>query len=269
MSKIKSKSKEYISELEEKIINLSLKLKSKTTQLNSLNLANKKAISKLIHNLKNPIGAVYSFSDMIIEDIDDYSKEKLEKHLHIIKNSATFSIQLLNTIAKYSQLQSPDLKYDLKNLNYINLVNNVIAEFNVMAEEKNSRIETDFPENALFLTVDEAEISLAIRNIINNAIRYSNENSTIKIMIKETSNTVETIINDEGIGISEENLPLVLNDFFVVNTYSNDKQKCIGLGLSIANKIIEHHNGKIIITSVFQKGANVKITLPKNSATLF
>jgi len=264
LPKIKRKSEEYISELEDKIVTLSLKLRNKTNELNSVNEVNKKTIGKLVHNLKNPIGVVYSFSDMIIEDVEDYTTEKLEKHLQVIKNSAEFSLQFLNSIAKYSQLQSPDLKYDLKTLNYINIVTNVIAEFNSIAEEKNIRIETDLPESLPFLQVDEAEISLAIKNIINNAFRYSNEKSTIKITIKENLNTVETIINDEGIGISEENLPYISTNFFVVNTYSEDKQKCIGLGLSIANKIVEHHKGKILITSVLHKGSSIKILLPKN-----
>lgn len=264
LPKIKRNSEEYISELEDKIVTLSLKLRKKTNELNSVNEVNKKTIGKLVHNLKNPIGVVYSFSDMIIEDVEDYTTEKLEKHLQVIKNSAEFSLQFLNSIAKYSQLQSPDLKYDLKTLNYINIVTNVIAEFNSIAEEKNIRIETDLPESLPFLQVDEAEISLAIKNILNNAFRYSNEKSTIKITIKENLNTVETIINDEGIGISEENLPYISTNFFVVNTYSEDKQKCIGLGLSIANKIVEHHKGKILITSVLHKGSSIKILLPKN-----
>ena len=264
LPKIKRNSEEYISELEDKIVTLSLKLRNKTNELNSVNEVNKKTIGKLVHNLKNPIGVVYSFSDMIIEDVEDYTTEKLEKHLQVIKNSAEFSLQFLNSIAKYSQLQSPDLKYDLKTLNYINIVTNVIAEFNSISEEKNIRIETDLPESLPFLQVDEAEISLAIKNIINNAFRYSNEKSTIKITVKENLNTVETIINDEGIGISEENLPYISTNFFVVNTYSEDKQKCIGLGLSIANKIVEHHKGKILITSVLHKGSSIKILLPKN-----
>ena len=68
-------------------------------------------------------------------------------------------------------------------LNYINLVTNVITEFNAVAEEKNIRIESDLPESLPFLKVDETEISVVIRNIINNAVRYSNGDSAIKIII--------------------------------------------------------------------------------------
>jgi len=262
LGEIDKKSKEYISELEEKIVELSLKLKSKTNELNSLNESNKKIIGKLIHNLKNPIGVIFSFSEMMLEDFQDYSSEKMEKHLQIIKNSAGFSIQLLNIIAKYSQLQSPDLELNFKRLNYIELLNTIINEFGVLAEEKKIAIKRNFTENAIFLKVDEEEISLVIRNIMSNAVRYSNENSTITITVTETNNSVETVITDEGIGISEGNLSAIFNEFYVVNTYSSDKQKCIGLGLPIARKIIQLHKGEISVKSNINKGSSFKITLP-------
>lgn len=263
MKKRKINSETYINELENKIVDLTLQLKGETRQLNSVRESNKKAIGKLIHNLKNPVGVIFSFSDMILEDLEEYTPEKLKKHLHIINNSASFSLQLLTTVAKYSQLQSPDLTYSFKSLNYTELVNTITNEFNTMSVEKNIYIERVFLENPILLTVDATEISIALRNIINNAFRYSNNNTTIKITIKENLNTVETIVFDEGIGISEENLTAVFNEFFVVNTYSEDKQKCIGLGLSIANNIIRDHKGAISIKSILNKGTEIKITLPK------
>lgn len=255
-------SEEYIDELEEKIVDLSLRLKSKTNELNSVYELNTKTIGKLVHNLKNPIGIIFSFSEMILGDVENYSSEKLEKHLQIIKNSANFSIQLLNDIAKFSRLQSPNIVFNLKRQNYSELLNNVINQLNKLASEKNIVIIKDFPSTDVFFTFDEVEISQAINNIINNALRYSNENTTVTVTVTENENTVETVIADEGIGISEENLPNVLHEFFVVNTYSEGKQKCIGLGLAIANKIIQHHKGEISVTSTINKGSKFKITLP-------
>ena len=263
MEKSKSELVTYINELEEKIIDISLQLNNKTKELNLINESNRKSTGKLIHNLKNPIGVVFSFSDMILEDIEDYSTDKLEKHLQIIKKSANFSIQLLNSVAKYIQLKSHDYAYTFKSVDYTQLVNGVIREFDSIIVEKNIKIEQNLPKTPIILKLDESEISLVLRNIINNAFRYSNENTTIKITIRENLNTVETTITDEGIGISEENMPFIFNDFFVVNTYSEDKQKCIGLGLLIANKIVKEHKGKISATSIINKGTSFKIIFPK------
>ncbi|MFK5958885.1 MAG: HAMP domain-containing sensor histidine kinase [Lutibacter sp.] len=253
----------YVNELEEKIVDLSLQLKSKSNALNLVIESNNKSIGKLIHNLKNPVGIIFSFSDMMLEDIEDYSTEKLEKHIQIIKNSANFSLQLLTAVAKNAQLHSPKLTYNFKSVNYIDLVTEIINEFSKKASKKNCIVEKSIMKSPINLKIDKTEISLAINHVLNNALRYSNEISTIKITVKENLNTIETIVEDEGIGISKENLSAIFNDFFVVNTYSEDKKKCIGLGLPIACKIMKDHKGTISATSTLNKGSKFIISLPK------
>ena len=263
MAKTEKISKEYIQELEEKIIELSLKLKNNANALNTTQETAAKILGKLTHNLKNPVGVIFSFSEMMLEDLEDYSTEKLRKHIQIIKNSATFSLTFLDTISKYTRVQSPNFTLKTEKVNYSNLVNDLITEFRLKAAEKNIGLEVNLPLNDLFLTLDKDEISQALSAVLNNALRYSNENSTVNISLEKLKNTVETTIIDQGIGISEADLPHIFEEFYVVNTYSEDKQKCIGLGLPLAKKIVELHKGKISVKSIFEKGSSFKLILPK------
>ena len=257
-------SEKYLQELEEKIIDLSFKLKSKSNELNAAIETNSKILGKLTHNLKNPVGVIFSFSEMMLEDLEDYSTEKLEKHLQIIKNSATFSLALLDTISKYSRVQSPNFVLKSERINYTELLSAILNEFKSEASKKNIVVAVKLPENDIFLTLDEAEITQALNSVLNNALRYSNENSTITVTVTELKNTVETNITDQGIGISETDLPNIFEEFYVVNTYSEDKQKCVGLGLAIAKKIVELHRGEISAKSTLEKGSNFQIKLPKS-----
>ncbi|MDP3944769.1 MAG: HAMP domain-containing sensor histidine kinase [Lutibacter sp.] len=263
MAKKEENSEKYIPALEEKIIDLSLKLKSKSNELNAVVETNSKILGKLTHNLKNPVGVIFSFSEMMLEDLEDYSIEKLGKHIQIIKNSATFSLAFLDTVSKYTRVQSPNFTLKTEQVNYVELVKSLINDFRTKASEKNIGLEVNVPSNDIFLTLDRNEISQALSAVLNNAMRYSNENSTIKITVEELKNTVETTITDQGIGISEADLPHIFEEFYVVNTYSEDKQKCIGLGLAIAKKIMELHKGKIEVNSIFEKGSSFKLILPK------
>lgn len=256
-------SDKYIQELEEKIFDLSLKLKSKSNELNVAIESNSKILGKLTHNLKNPVGVIFSFSEMMLEDLEDYSTEKLGKHLQIIKNSATFSLAFLDTISKYTRVNSPNYVLKPEKINYSELVNELINQFKAKAIEKNIDLEVKLPSNDIFLTLDKDEVSQALSAVLNNALRYSNENSTVAISVEELKNTVETTITDQGIGISETDLSHIFEEFYVINTYSDDKQKCIGLGLAIAKIIIEKHKGKISAVSALEKGSSFKITLPK------
>lgn len=263
MAKKEKKSEMYISELEEKIMDLSLKLKSKSNELNAAIESNSKILGKLTHNLKNPVGVIFSFSEMMLEDLEDYSTEKLSKHIQIIKNSATFSLAFLDTVSKYARVQSPNFVLKTQKTNYSELIKSLINEFSAKASEKNIGFAVDIPSNDIFLTLDKDEITQALNAVLNNALRYSNENSKVNILVEETKNTVETTITDQGIGISETDLPHIFDEFYVINTYSDDKQKCVGLGLAIAKKIIEKHKGKISAGSILEKGSRFKISLPK------
>lgn len=264
MVKTEKNSEKYIQELEEKIIDLSFKLKGKTKEIKAAEETTAKILGKLTHNLKNPVGVIFSFSEMILEDLEDYTTEKLEKHLQIIKNSATFSLALLDTVSKYSRVQSPNFVLKSQRLNYTELLAAILNAFKAEASKKNIVMEVHIPANDIFLTLDEAEITQALNAILNNALRYSNENSTISIAVKELKNTVETTITDQGIGISETDLPHIFEEFYVVNTYDADKQKCIGLGLAIAKKIVEHHKGELSAKSTLGIGTIVEFAIPIN-----
>ena len=257
---MKELSQKYITELEEKIIALSLKLKHRSNELKSIEQSNNEQIGALIHNLKNPIGIVYSFSDIILGSIDNYSAEKLEKHINVINKSASYSIKLLNDFGLYNELKSPN--FESEKSNYIEIINNVIGNFNELASKQNITFVKNSSNSAIYLNVNKEKIAVALGNVISNALRFSNENSKITIKIIENEETVDTLISDEGIGISETDLLAVFNPFFVVNTYSNNQQKCTGLGLPIAKKIIDHSGGQISIKSKINLGTTVKISLP-------
>ncbi len=265
MKKNKTKSDKYIEELEEKIIDLRIQLKSEKKSIDLINESHNKLVARLIHDLKNPAGVVTSFSEMILEDIDFYDADKLKKHIGIIKKAADYSILFLNRTSKFLRLKSPKMAYLFSKLDYIDLLNQVVDRHIPLALDKGINIISKSETTSEILMIDSEEMDKTISNIVENAIRYSNENTTITISVTITKNTVETLITDDGVGVCKENIAKVFDEYFVVNTYSNDKEKCVGLGLTMSKIIIEQHQGKIYFKSELDKGAEVKITLPRMS----
>jgi signal transduction histidine kinase len=253
----------YIEELEGKIVDLSLRLKAKDKEHSSLVKGSNVIVGQLIHNLKNPVGVIYSFSEMIEVGGDSIGSEKLKKHINVINKSASFTLALLDSFSIYFNLYNSDVPFDLNVVNLTKLISEILDKFNVIASEKNVAVKTVFPKEKLLLKLDGSRMTLALSNIINNALRYSYDNSEISITIKEYQNRIEIEIADKGIGISEKDLAHIFDPFFVVNTYSEDKKKCIGLGLSIADKIIKRHGGEMIVTSDLGEGSKFRIILSK------
>jgi len=266
-NKIKSEGlledKDSVNELMDEIINLKFRLKRKDNELHAVKLGNQNLLRKLNHNLKNPIGIIFSYAEIMLEDIEDCPPEATKKYLEIIKKSTGFLVQLLNSIASYSSLQSPEMVFCYKKLNYIDLLDRIIDRFRPESIKNRIGIKRNYSSNEVEMSIDADRISKALYNIIDNAFRYSSPKSTITIHVTEKPHTVETVITDEGIGILEEDLPKVFHEFYVVNTYSEDTKKCIGLGLTTANRIVQRHQGKIELKSAIGSGTSVKITLPK------
>ena len=265
MKEKRKNSKKYIEELESEILEQNFQLKVKKVEINSIIQSQKKRMRKLTHNLKNPVGIIYSFSDMILEDIEVYDTDKLKKHVGIIKNAADFSIHFLNQTSKLSNLMFPGEYILFKKLNVVELLNQLINKFDQAALKHKISIKRDFQVEKSMLLIHKEHLLIALSNIISNALRFSFENTTIMISVVESEDSVEIVITDEGIGVGPDDLLSVFHEYYVVNTYSNDKIKCVGLGLTIAEKIIEIHKGSISFESTLDKGSSVKIKLPKDS----
>ncbi len=252
----------YIQELEEKIIDLSLQLKAQSSLISETEAKQHKLISTLTHNLKNPISTNYSFSEMILENAPNYTPDKLEKHVQIIKESSQFAIELLNSFVTFQQLNSTTFNYNFKLNNYTEILNAAVKDLKKNSKKNIDILVEDLAKGPILINIDAEKITLALKQILLNALRFSKKNSKIKIVIETNNSAVLTTIIDEGIGICKNDISEIFDAFFVVNTYDLDKQKCIGLGLTIVKKIITKHNGDISVKSELNKGSIVKITLP-------
>jgi signal transduction histidine kinase len=253
-----------VNDLEEKIIELSLQLKQKNNEVDHLTDSNYTFFSKLAHNLKNPIGSVYSFSELLLENPKDWSQEKLHKYLEIMYDSAKYSISLLNSSSKYYALFSNKLSLVLERVSIVELLNEVIHKIERENTTKILNFNKKFPKKDIVLTVDKNELKLALYNLVKNAVQYSKPDYKINITV-EKSEEVSIKIQDFGTGITNENLKEVFKPFFVVDTYTKNKEKCTGLGLPIAKRIIELHNGAILISSELKQGTTAEIKLPLNN----
>lgn len=257
-------STDYIQELENKIVDLSLELKSIHNILSANKAENQERIRIFSHNLKNPIGVAYSFAEMIADSADNISTEKLTKYIDVVKKSTKYSLEILNSLATINSINSPDFKLNLEKVNYCALLTSVVKQFEKEAYEKNCKISTAFSNNIINTNIDAQKITMVISNLLSNALRFSPNNTTIKISVIEKENAIETTITDQGIGISESNLASIFNDFFVVNTYCENNHKCIGLGLTTVKLILQHHKGKITVNSNLGNGTSVKFWIPNN-----
>ena len=221
-----------------------------------------KVFSIIGHDLRSPLGSIKSILEFLLERDYVRENEELSKILSTVFQSIVsisfLSENLLNWGASWLKGSEPRLKEFLIN----NLIEENINLLKSAAKRKNIVLKNNLSQK-LWVIADEEMISIVIRNLIANAIKFTPTNGSVSVYGKKTSDTeIEISIEDTGIGIQEDVIPVLLDEYNLYTTPGTDKEKGSGLGLSICVQFIKKNNGRLTIESEVGKGSIFKFTLP-------
>ena len=134
----------------------------------------------------------------------------------------------------------------------------------LLAGRKNIRISLDVPRERIEINADAAKIEQVLSNLTSNAIKFSSAGTAIKVSVRATPMTVEFSVEDQGPGIPEEELRLLFRPFSTTSVQATDGERSTGLGLAIAQRIIEGHGGEIRVESQVGSGSKFRVILPRS-----
>lgn len=257
--------KEEQEDFTDKLLELGLKLKAAESQIEALRSNYEKELSKFAHNLKNPVGVVSSFAEML-KGSSSVEDEKSAKYLDVIQSASRFSLDLITSFQEYSTLTNALEAPDLQEVSVIDFISGLISEVSEILKRRNQSIQLKSncsPEAVLNL--DRDLFRIALFNIIQNASRFSEEHTAIQIALDEFEDHITIRISDGGIGISSKDLASLTDAFFTVNTYDVHKEKCIGLGLSKTAIALKKMDATLSFSSQPDRGTKVQIGLKKDN----
>lgn len=210
------------------------------------------------HDLRTPL-SVINTNLFLIENSKDEGKRT--EHLQLLKETLHRLQLILDNMFLMARIDAlPSFVSNPIQLDV--MLHNIVVDCDYLASAKN--IDLKFQQFDILPTINghETQLQTAISNIVENAIQNTESGGWVKIDTTLSNNSVVIKIVDNGKGISEEDLPYVFERFYRVDKYRPSEETRIGLGLSIANTVIEKHNGQITIDSELGKGTTVVITLP-------
>lgn len=217
----------------------------------------KRLTGDISHELKTPLTNIQSHLEAMIDGIWEPTEERLIS----VKEEAERLSSLVSDMQKLNKYDEASIKLKKDNVNISDIICFVIFQFSNLAKSKNIKIE--YEKKNINLYCDKDKITQALVNILSNAIRYSNEGSTIFIEEKLKDNKVIISIEDQGIGISEEDLKYVFERFYRADKSRTRATGGTGIGLTIVKSIVSSHGGEVKLESKLGEGSKFTIILPK------
>lgn len=248
--------------LENKVKERTIELEQSNEKLKKINIEKNKYIGIVTHDLRNPIGNAFSFSDLLIADYFELSPEKHIQYLKIINERCEYSLKLIEDFLDAAKIEAGILDLQLKEYNFCEIISQCITQNQLFSQKKAQKVSLNFDSENLMVKVDRDKIEQVINNLISNAIKYSEPNTHIYILLESNNKELTLTVKDEGRGIPEDELASVFNVFQTTSVKATAQEKSTGLGLAIVKKIVHAHNGQIGAKSKVGVGSEFFFTLP-------
>lgn len=212
------------------------------------------------HDLKTPLARIQGMADVIRENAHLTDTQKLA--LDTISESSEELTEFVASILSLSRIESKEMKLQLRSRDVNQVLRGVIRKSEFLAKRKGIELVQEF-EPLFSIKVDEDLLKTVFTNLIENAIKYSNENSRILITSEEVNNELVVQVADQGRGIAAEELIHVFDRFYRAQNSRQDTAGN-GLGLYLAKYFVELHNGRIEVESELNRGSTFTVRLPMN-----
>jgi two-component system sensor histidine kinase SenX3 len=229
------------------------------TDLRRLEEVRRDFVANVSHELKTPIGAIDLLTRSIRRNSDDANK--VNGYAADLAKQAERLAMMVHDIIELSRLQAAKSVSVEESTDIASAIEEAIERNAVLAETKQVKIATDLSSRHLIYG-DHEQLSIAFRNLIENAINYSDAGQTVGVGIKSDGQWCTVSVKDEGVGISTEDQKRVFERFYRVDPSRSRDTGGTGLGLSIVKHIAENHHGRVEVASNLGRGSTFSIILP-------
>jgi signal transduction histidine kinase len=211
------------------------------------------------HELRTPLGLVLGHATFLSDSLTDPNQRQ---QIDVILSSATRLKGILEDLSNMDTFQSGKGRIRQKAFDLNQMAINVVKSFQPAAQEKKISLTARLPKTSIAVRGDEEKLSLAVGNIIANALSFTDERGHVVVNVETLPGYVKLSVVDDGIGIPTKDIARVFERFYQVQSHLTRRHQGMGLGLSVAKAMVELHGGQIWVESVEGKGSDFSILLP-------
>lgn len=220
----------------------------------------KKFVANVSHDFRSPLTSIRGYLEAMLDGT--IPPELYEKYLKIVLNETERLTKLTNGLLQLNNLNTKGMLLEKTDFDINKVIRDTAASFEGTCNKKHIKLQLLLTGEELFVRADLGKIQQVLYNLLDNAIKFSYENSSIKIETTEKKNKLFISVKDYGIGIPKDELKLVWDRFYKSDASRGKDKKGTGLGLSITKEIIHSHGENINVVSTLDAGSEFIFTLP-------
>jgi signal transduction histidine kinase len=222
-------------------------------------------VNNMTHEFKTPIATISLASEML-RDPGVPIELKTDGYIpRIIEDETKRLLEQVEKILQTAMYERKKMELKPKELDFNDLVQGVVRNFQIHVEKKNGKIECELEKSLPLIFADSLHLTNLVNNLLDNALKYTHAIPEIKVSTSLKRTAIELKISDNGIGMSSDDQKRVFDQFYRVSTGNKHDVKGFGLGLSYVKKVVDAHGGVIKVSSELNKGTSFKILFPKKN----
>ncbi len=238
------------------------KLRKSESSLREANKSKELLFSIISHDLIGPIGTNKSIVDLIVDQMDEFSHEEIVTLITSLKSSLDITYSLIENLLSWARIQQERIKPSMEILSLNRLIKEIIPQLNIQAKRKSIRLNV-VEKKPISVLADINQLDIVFRNLISNAIKFSNSKSEVTISISSIDDMAQLKIIDSGIGMTQTQIDDILLEGGSTSVRrGTDNEKGTGFGLIIVNEFVKNNGGKLYVNSSEDEGTTFIVEFP-------
>ncbi|CAG0926674.1 Autoinducer 2 sensor kinase/phosphatase LuxQ [Thermoflexales bacterium] len=222
-------------------------------------------LANMSHELRTPLNSIIGFSRVMLRGIDGPLTEMQSTDLTSIYNSGQHLLGLINNMLDLSKIEAGKMELAIESVNLVEIGKTVMSTALALIKDKTVKLEQEVPQDLPTVMADQTRVRQIILNLVSNAAKFT-EKGSIRLSMVAMPKEVMISVTDTGIGIPQDKIEHIFEEFTQVDASTTRKYGGTGLGLAITRKFVEMHKGRIWVESQVGIGSTFNFTLPREQA---
>ena len=220
-------------------------------------------VTNISHDLRTPLASMQGYIETLIIKDEVIDPQARLEYLEVARKHATHLGRLIQDLFELAMLDANRVSPVFEEFALLELIYDVVQEFELQAEQADVRLQVDSPETAVFIRADISLIQRVLENLVGNALKFTPAGGLVSISVRPTAAAVAISVSDTGPGIAAEVIPHIFDRFYRADVEpGRNNNGSMGLGLAIARRILELHGSEIHVTSEERHGTRFDFNLP-------